>query len=567
MSQEFKDQRILIVDDALENVEILGSILSTYKRSVALNGEKALKIAFSENKPDLILLDVMMPGMDGFEVCKRLKEDPTTKDIPVIFITAKSEVEDETKGLELGAVDFIPKPISPPVVLARVKNHLELKMARQSLELSNKELAGRNKYITDSINYAKRIQSAILQNEDQLQKIFPESFYLYRPKDIVSGDFYWFTEVDNMKIFAAVDCTGHGVPGAFMSIIGNTLLNEIIGAFRVTDPGQILNRLDKRVITELQKDINVQAFDGMDLSIGVFDTRKNLLHIAAAYRPVLYFQNDQLYELKGDRKSIGDPKKEISYKTSTIKIDSDTEIYLYSDGITDQNNEDDKKFGSIRLKELLKNLHKKEMSEQKQTLLTEFENHRGKTTQRDDVLLIGVRLQPVNEIKIISYKGPLSHDKIISLGEDFNSKMSDIFTPKQIKNIFFCVNEFLQNIYNYSEEKIIDGDKETRVGYIDVTLIGNLVEIYSGNRTSVEAFNRVKEKINYYNSLDGEQLKSLKKEKLKEESESTSKGGGIGFLEIVRRTKSPIITSYDLEGGDQCLIKFYLKINLGEVNG
>lgn len=113
--------RILIVDDTPENIDLLGELLSGSKRSVALNGEKALKIATGPNTPDLILLDVMMPGMDGFEVCRRLKADEKTRDIPVIFITAKNSVEDETQGLELGAVDFIPKPISPPVVLARVK--------------------------------------------------------------------------------------------------------------------------------------------------------------------------------------------------------------------------------------------------------------------------------------------------------------------------------------------------------------------------------------------------------------------------------------------------------------
>lgn len=566
MSNEFKDQRILIVDDAQENVEILGSILSNYKRSVALNGEKALKIAFGDNKPDLILLDVMMPGMDGFEVCAKLKENPATREIPVIFITAKSEVEDETKGLELGAVDFIPKPISAPVVLARVKNHLELQIAKKNLESKNLELSSRNKYITDSINYAKRIQSAILQSEEQLMKIFPESFFLYRPKDIVSGDFYWFAEVGNLKIFAAVDCTGHGVPGAFMSIIGNTLLNEIVNLNRITDPGQILNQLDKRVIGELQKEINVQTFDGMDLAICVFDTRKNMLHVAGAYRPIYYTANGQINEIKGDRKSIGDPKKRITFNTQSIKITDSTEVYIFSDGITDQNNAEDKKFSSARLRDLLLANHTINMREQKQVLMQEFDNYKGNMIQRDDLLLVGVRIQPVVAIKIISHYGPLSHEKIIMLGEELTKKLQDLLTPKQLKNIFFCVNEFLQNIYNYSEELTLEENKEVRAGYIDVTLAGNNMEIISGNRASADSFERVTEKINYYNSLDSDQLKILKKEKLKAETESTSKGGGIGFLEIVRRTKSPIIVRLDTSVENKSVIIFNLKINLGDAN-
>ena len=136
-----EQQKILIVDDQPANVEVLGEILKPhYKRSVALDGEKALKLAESNSPPDLILLDISMPGMDGYEVCRRLKQNQRTKDIPVIFVTALSEVGDETHGLEMGAVDYITKPISPPVVLARVRTHLALKQARDSLAHQNEIL-------------------------------------------------------------------------------------------------------------------------------------------------------------------------------------------------------------------------------------------------------------------------------------------------------------------------------------------------------------------------------------------------------------------------------------------
>ena len=134
MDERLDQQRILIVDDAPENIDILGNALAGYKRSVAMNGEKALQRTMSDNPPDLILLDVMMPGMDGYEVCRRLKAEPRTRDIPVIFVTAKGEVEDETLGFALGAVDYITKPISPPIVQARVKTHLMLKLAREKLQ-------------------------------------------------------------------------------------------------------------------------------------------------------------------------------------------------------------------------------------------------------------------------------------------------------------------------------------------------------------------------------------------------------------------------------------------------
>jgi adenylate cyclase len=134
MDEKLAQQRILIVDDAPENIDILGNALAGYKRSVALNGEKALQRATSDIPPDLILLDVMMPGIDGYEVCRQLKADEHTRDIPVIFVTSKGEVEDETLGFALGAVDYITKPISVPIVQARVKTHLMLKLAREKLQ-------------------------------------------------------------------------------------------------------------------------------------------------------------------------------------------------------------------------------------------------------------------------------------------------------------------------------------------------------------------------------------------------------------------------------------------------
>jgi two-component system NtrC family sensor kinase len=159
MSDSIQDTeyRVLIVDDTKENIDVLGEVLSNYKRSVALNGMKALKIA-KEKKPDLILLDIMMPEMDGFEVCERLKQDEDTKDIPVIFITAKNQVEDEVRGLELGAVDFLAKPISPPIVEARVRTHLELKQSREDLKNKNDELA-------NTLEELKNTQNQLIHSE------------------------------------------------------------------------------------------------------------------------------------------------------------------------------------------------------------------------------------------------------------------------------------------------------------------------------------------------------------------------------------------------------------------
>jgi putative two-component system response regulator len=151
--QNDKKSTILIVDDTPDNIALLSSLLkSTYRTKAATTGEKALQLAGSDDAPDLMLLDIMMPGMDGYGVCRRLKQDPKTADIPVIFLTARAEVEDEQKGLELGAVDYITKPVSPPIVMARIRTHLQLKSARDFLKDKNeyleKEIARRTQEIS-----------------------------------------------------------------------------------------------------------------------------------------------------------------------------------------------------------------------------------------------------------------------------------------------------------------------------------------------------------------------------------------------------------------------------------
>lgn len=563
MNMDVHQRKILIVDDASENIAVLGGILSDYKRQVASNGEKALKIAFGDNKPDLILLDVMMPEMDGFEVCRRLKANPGTKNIPVIFITAKTEVEDETQGLLLGAVDFIPKPISPPVVMARVKNQLDLLAAREALEAQNAELAHRNKYITDSINYAKRIQNAILPSPEVLERLFPEHFLIFLPKDIVSGDFYWLSEINGKKIFAVIDCTGHGVPGALMSMIGNTLLNEIVNIMQISSPGEILNLLDKGIIKELRKDINRETYEGMDMAVGVFNESTNIITFAGAYRPIYYFQNGVFNETKGDRKSIGDPKKNISYNNFEIGINTLTEVYLFSDGIMDQNNSEDRKFSSARLREFLKLNHNRDLKEQKELLLKEFLEHKGNEPQRDDVSFLGIRFHPLLYNRIISYHGPAKHEIILSLCDELDIKLEPYISQKLKKTIFFCVNELLQNIYFYSEEKVTEDSKEYGVGSIDVSVKGDYIEIKALNRTTDILFANLHEKISLYNSMSPEELKLLRKEKMGSEGEATSKGGGIGFLEIVRRTGYPVMITkyvYDLNNIN---VQILLKIKKG----
>ena len=170
MSDNGRTSTVLVVDDNPENIDLLGGVLNQdYKIKVALNGEKALEIAGSDPPPDIILLDIMMPGMDGYKVCRRLKSDAGTRDIPVIFVTSMSEVEDETKGLEVGAIDYVTKPISPPIVRARVKNHLELKQAREYLKNQNEILEQRVEERTREVIDLQRVEFELRAAQEKVE--------------------------------------------------------------------------------------------------------------------------------------------------------------------------------------------------------------------------------------------------------------------------------------------------------------------------------------------------------------------------------------------------------------
>ncbi|MEW6468215.1 MAG: tetratricopeptide repeat protein, partial [Bacteroidota bacterium] len=251
----------------------------------------------------------------------------------------------------------------------------------------------KNKEITDSITYAKRIQEAILPLEDSFRKLFPESFILYRPKDIVSGDFYWLAEKNNKIIFAVVDCTGHGVPGAFMSLIGFSLLNQIVKEQNITTPAEILKELSKGINLSFKQNELSEVKDSMDIAICSFDKEKNSLEYAGAYRPLFYFKQSQFHETKSDKKAIGDFDEYTSYTNHKLELQRGDSIYIFSDGYTDQfGGEKGKKFKNKQFEDKLLAIQSKSMSEQKKILEETFLSWKGSLEQIDDILIIGVRI-------------------------------------------------------------------------------------------------------------------------------------------------------------------------------
>ncbi|MEO6882763.1 MAG: two-component regulator propeller domain-containing protein [Bacteroidia bacterium] len=271
----------------------------------------------------------------------------------------------------------------------------EKKILENKVNERTKELAQKNKDITSSIRYAKRIQEAILPPQKQIFSHFKNAFIVYKPKDIVSGDFYWFAEKGEKTIIATVDCTGHGVPGAFMSMIGHNLLNQIVIEKGIISPSEILNELHHGVQSALkQGEHNIDTNDGMDIALCAIDVDKREVQFAGAYRPLFIINNTNFEKIEPDKFPIGGTQMEFKpFTNHTKKLKEGDAIYIFSDGYADQfGGKDGKKFMVKRFQELLISSQTLSMQEQGKLLDTTIENWKGDFQQVDDILVIGIRL-------------------------------------------------------------------------------------------------------------------------------------------------------------------------------
>ena len=270
----------------------------------------------------------------------------------------------------------------------------KVKERTEQLAVKNSELAEKNKNITDSIRYAKYIQDAMLPKQDMLQKLLRNYFVLYKPKDIVSGDFYWLKQHGNFVYIAAVDCTGHGVPGAFLSIESSNLLNTAFNADETKSPATILNKLDKLVEQSLHNKVDdIEIRDGMDLSICKINFDTYTVEYAGAFNSIYLVRDNKLIEYDADSIYIGNNDDNKPYTNQTFKIEKDDVLYLFSDGYADQFGGDKgKKYKYSQMQQLLVKNNNKPMDIQKQLLIEDFEQWRGNLEQVDDVMIIGIKI-------------------------------------------------------------------------------------------------------------------------------------------------------------------------------
>lgn len=280
----------------------------------------------------------------------------------------------------------------------RIQEYLETELNIRTSEVmkQKEEIEIQNLEITDSINYAKRIQTSILPDYGKLREAFRDAFVIFQPRDIVSGDFYWFDRLDEDKfILVCADSTGHGVPGAFMSMIGSALLQDIVSRQRISTPSTILTLLDKQIFSTLNQNIELGVSnDGMDMVVCEFSIKKRHVRFASAMRPVILVIDGESFYIKGNRSSVGGESViEKYFDDQEYYLKEGDTIYLFSDGLPDQfGGIDGKKMKIARFKQLIDHVSDKSMAEQQQLITKFFADWKGDNEQVDDVLLIGVRV-------------------------------------------------------------------------------------------------------------------------------------------------------------------------------
>ncbi len=402
---------ILYIDDEEDNLTVFYSTFRrNYKVHLATSGQEGLEL-MREHEIHLVIADQRMPEMTGIEFLEKIKLK--YPECIRMVLTGFTDVEAIIQAINKGRVyRYITKPWSRDDLKITIDHALEtfdlkqqnrklftdLEEANQTLEKKvierTKKIESQRIEITDSIQYASRIQSALLPPKEELDRLLPSYFILNKPRNIVSGDYYWLAQKDNKVVVAVADCTGHGVPGAFMSILGVAYLSEILNQTAAIRANEILNQLRGQVIKSLHQTGRLdEARDGMEIGMCVVDFDKKKLQYSGAFRPLYLIRDNELKEFKGDSMPIGIYNdEEISFSNEELVFEESDIIYMFSDGYVDQLGGPNRKtYKSRKFKQLLINIHQKPLDIQKEILENEFEEWRSDIEQIDDIMVMGIR--------------------------------------------------------------------------------------------------------------------------------------------------------------------------------
>lgn len=341
--------------------------------------------AVSTFNPDIVIADHSLPQFSGIEAFRLLKK--INKNIPFILATGSVSERLLTEYTQEGIDDYIMKDN-----LLRLSKSIDNVVNKKKIEKLHTELSVVHKEIKDSINYAKLIQDALLPTPQVLTKNFKNSFIFFKPKDILSGDFYWFKEKEDSLYLAVADCTGHGIPGGLLSMMGFNMLYEIIDSKKIKQPSEVLQKLNRQFkrINNSEK----QMKDGMDIAFCSFNLHNKTLMYAGANRPLYIIRDNNLIEYKANKMAIdGEEVEHFVYFNHNIELKSNDRLFLFSDGFIDQFSEEtNKKLMTKRFKELLIKTSNFDMATQENEIATFFDKWKGNLEQTDDVLVLGIEI-------------------------------------------------------------------------------------------------------------------------------------------------------------------------------
>ncbi len=417
---DYRKYHLLYIDDEESNLRIFRtSFKRRYTVHVAPSGSEGLKI-LDEQPIDLILTDQKMPEMTGVEFLKKaIEKHPNPFRI---IVTGFSDTESIIQAInECGIYHYITKPWKNEEMrfiidkaleayqmkmnndslmnqLQEANQDLEKKVIARTEELqeSKNKIEQQHRKMQASINYALRIQNAMLPHASLFNNYFDESFVMFQPRDVISGDFYWLDQTkEGHPLLALADCTGHGVPGAFMTLIGNELLNSIFNTEEVATPNDMLVRLHKQIVRTLRQDENNDIKDGMDIAICHIDPDQKKLYFAGGKNGLVIIRNGELTEVKGDRHSVGGSRRDNNQPFTLHEIDTSepANYYLFTDGYIDQfGGPDSRKFMRGRFKDLLQEIQGETLARQGDILKEKLAEWKGHIPQIDDISVIGFKI-------------------------------------------------------------------------------------------------------------------------------------------------------------------------------
>jgi sigma-B regulation protein RsbU (phosphoserine phosphatase) len=451
MAGETSRPTILAVDDTPENLDVVKGILAEdYHIKVAVHGKVALKIAAAQS-PDLILLDIMMPEIDGYEVCRQLKANPATRDIPVIFLTAKGETADEAEGFELGAADYILKPVNPPLLRARVKTHLALKQSMDKLQAAYAVINKQKERMQQELNVGRDIQMSMVPDTFPA---FPDHdefdiHALLKPAREIGGDFYDYFFIERDKLCVCVgDVSGKGVPAALFMAVTQTMIKST--ASEDYSPASIMTRVNEEISQDNPSCMFITLF------LGILHIRSGQFDYTNAGHPYPYVKRaggviDTLQPVHGPVVGAMDG---IAYGEDSIILGKDDQLLIFTDGVTEAMDVTDQLYGEQRVIDHFQSIEDNGLDALVNSTLDSVETFAGEAEQADDITILALcyAMEPDNVVEhrqeiIISNK----LGEIDRVNDTFNefAEQCDIPMPVSLKvNMVF--DELLNNVISYA---------------------------------------------------------------------------------------------------------------------